>query len=86
MSFARLTRSAPAATTRCMKRGNSWSPKAKWVLPVLAAGPVMLGGCVQVEAPTEPIVIELNINIQSEVLVRLAEDANSTIEENADIF
>lgn len=45
-----------------------------------------LGACINVAAPEEPIVIELNINIRAEVLYRLAEDANNTIEENADIF
>ncbi|MBX7540434.1 YnbE family lipoprotein [Qipengyuania sp. GH29] len=45
-----------------------------------------LAGCVTVEAPTEPIVIELNVNIRQEVIYRLAEDAGNTIEENADIF
>ncbi len=45
-----------------------------------------LSGCVTVEAPTEPIVIELNVNIRQEVIYRLAEDAGNTIEENADIF
>lgn len=45
-----------------------------------------LGGCVTVEAPDEPIVIELNVNIRQEVIYRLAEDAGNTIEENADIF
>ena len=47
---------------------------------------MVLAGCIQVEAPTEPIVIELNINIRQEVIYRLAEDAGATIEENADIF
>jgi YnbE-like lipoprotein len=45
-----------------------------------------LTGCVTVNAPSEPIVIELNINITQEVIYRLAEDAGNTIEENADIF
>ncbi|EDL50543.1 YnbE family lipoprotein [Erythrobacter sp. SD-21] len=45
-----------------------------------------LAGCVTVEAPTEPIVIELNVNIRQEVIYRLAEDAGDTIENNADIF
>ncbi len=49
-------------------------------------GTVLLSGCVNVSAPSEPIVIELNINIRQEVIYRLAEDAASTIEENADIF
>lgn len=51
-----------------------------------AVGTMALGGCINVAAPEEPIVIELNINIRAEVLYRLAEDANNTIDENADIF
>lgn len=50
------------------------------------AGAVALAGCIQLEAPTEPIVIELNINVRQEVIYQLAEDARENIEENADIF
>ncbi|UIP05518.1 YnbE family lipoprotein [Erythrobacter sp. SDW2] len=50
------------------------------------AVPVMLGGCININAPAEPIVIELNINIRQEVIYRLAEDVKENIEENADIF
>lgn len=53
-------------------------------VPLLAS--LALGGCVTVNAPEEPIVIELNVNIRQEVIYRLAEDAGNTIEENADIF
>ena len=49
----------------------------------LAAG---LGACVTVKAPDKPIVIELNINIRQEVVYRLAQDADKTINENAGIF
>lgn len=45
-----------------------------------------LGGCINIAAPDEPIVIELNINIRQEVIYRLAQDAANTIDENADIF
>ncbi|MES2698982.1 MAG: YnbE family lipoprotein [Pseudomonadota bacterium] len=55
------------------------------IMMVMASLP-MLTGCVTVNAPAEPIVIELNINITQEVIYRLAEDAGNTIEENADIF
>ncbi|MCB2085828.1 MAG: YnbE family lipoprotein [Sphingomonadaceae bacterium] len=58
--------------------------RGKWAAAVLA--PFALGGCINVNAPTEPIVIELNINIRQEVIYQLAEDAGTTIEENADIF
>lgn len=54
-------------------------------VPVLAIVSV-LAGCITVNAPEEPIVIELNVNIRQEVIYRLAEDAGNTIEENADIF
>lgn len=56
-------------------------------LPVIAVlGLVALGGCVSVNAPDKPIVIELNINIRQEVIYRLATDANNTIEDNPEIF
>ena len=50
------------------------------------SGTVALGGCITVNAPEEPIVIEPNVNIRQEVIYRLAEDAGNTIEDNADIF
>ena len=50
---------------------------------ILSAG---LGGCINIAAPDQPIVIELNVNIRQEVIYRLAEDAANTIDENADIF
>ena len=55
---------------------------------LLAAGSLLAGlaGCINVTAPAEPIVIELNINIRQEVIYRLAEDAGNTIEENPGIF
>lgn len=46
--------------------------------------PVM--GCVTVNAPAEPIVIELNVNIKQEVLYRLVDSAEENIEENPEIF
>ncbi len=51
-----------------------------------ALGALALSGCINVNAPEEPIVIQLDINIRAEVLYRLAEDASNTIDENADIF
>ncbi|MBS0482473.1 MAG: YnbE family lipoprotein [Proteobacteria bacterium] len=60
--------------------------KKAWALGVLAGGVMTLGGCVSVNAPDKPIVIELNINIKQEVIYRLAADAGNTIEQNKDIF
>jgi len=45
-----------------------------------------LAGCVNVNAPAEPIVIELNVNIKQEVLYRLVDAAEQNIEANPEIF
>ena len=85
MKQGELTDRARLATTGTMQgRGG----KMRGTRRMTAAVPVMLalGGCITVNAPEEPIVIELNVNIRQEVIYRLAEDAGNTIEENADIF
>ncbi len=46
----------------------------------------MLSGCVSVNAPDKPIVIELNINIKQEVVYRLAPDAAATAKQNSGVF
>jgi hypothetical protein len=56
----------------------------RWLLAAAAAG--ALSGCVQVSAPDRPIVINLNINIRQEVIVRLQEDARRLIENNPGVF
>jgi len=76
------------------QRGHKVPMQEPWMIPmrtvrtmlVAMAGLPMLTGCVTVNAPAEPIVIELNINITQEVIYRLAEDAGNTIDDNAGIF
>ncbi len=54
------------------------------VLAVLA-----LGACtpkVQVEAPKEPITINLNVKLDAEVRVKLEEQADKDVQANPDIF
>lgn len=46
----------------------------------------MLSGCINIQAPDKPIVIQLDINIRADVVLALAEDAANTIEDNPDIF
>ena len=53
---------------------------------MMALGSALATGCVSVNAPSEPIVIELNINISQEVIYRLADDVRQNIEENPEIF
>ena len=69
-----------------LETGPLVSGRRMAAMAMAATGAAMLGGCISVNAPDKPIVIELNINIRQEVIYRLAEDAGNTIEENADIF
>ena len=58
------------------------------MLPALALL-LLLAGCqhrVQLEAPKEPIVINMNVKIEQEVRVRLEEDVEQLISENPDLF
>ena len=55
-------------------------------LSFLALCTVFTGGCVQVSAPEEPIVIELNINVEQTVDVNLQEDVENLIENNPELF
>ena len=45
-----------------------------------------LAGCVTVNAPDKPIVINLNISITQEVVYRLDGEAKSLIQQNPRIF
>ena len=86
MTFTKLTGIRAAATSLGLKNKPSGAGRMMAKAGMLVLGAAMLGGCINVSAPEEPIVIELNINIRQEVIYRLAEDAANTIEENADIF
>lgn len=81
MTDVKLTRRAFAAHTTSMTGARR---AAGAVIAMVGAS--VLSGCINLEAPDEPIVIELNINITQEVIYRLADDAENTIDENADIF
>ena len=57
-----------------------FKPSTKGAAAIAMLGTLaILPGCITVNAPEEPIVIE-------EVIYRLAEDAGNTIDQNADIF
>ena len=91
MTRLQLTDHAPLATTLPMqgqrsKRGGVLGLKGTLTVGMLVAGSLATGGCISVNAPDKPIVIELNINIQQEVVYRLAADADKTIEKNPEIF
>ncbi|MFC4255460.1 YnbE family lipoprotein [Croceibacterium xixiisoli] len=73
----------PAGTAGDHRRSRWWRAGTA---VMLMAGAIPAAGCISVNAPDKPIVIELNINITQEVIYRLAADAGNTIEENSDIF
>ncbi len=85
-----LTNRAHVATTGPMDRndnGKRWPARHRVsALGMLMGSALALGGCISVNAPDKPIVIELNINIKQEVVYRLAADADKTIDENSGIF
>ncbi len=92
MKSSRLTDLLPAARSSAMmaegmKGGKSgrFARRAR-VFLMGVAGAMTTAGCISVNAPDKPIVIELNINIKQEVIYRLAEDASNTIQSNPDIF
>ncbi|MBU3991993.1 MAG: YnbE family lipoprotein [Alphaproteobacteria bacterium] len=68
------------------KRGRCRGRKVALAAAVVMGGSMVLAGCVSVNAPDKPIVIELNINIKQEVIYRLAQDAGNTIDKNPEIF
>ena len=81
MIVPNLTKPArPAHTPRMRGRRRAIAG----VMVVL--GSALAGGCISVNAPNEPIVIELNINISQEVIYKLAGDVQQNIEENPEIF
>ena len=84
MIAAELTKLARKAHNPAMNGAKRRAASAARMLVLL--GLVPASGCITLEAPDKPIVIELNINITQEVIYRLAEDAGNTIDENAGIF
>ena len=76
-----------------MKAKQEASPSA---VTQMAGSALLLGGLlalavgctptVKVEAPKEPITINLNVKLDAEVRVKLEEQAQEDIQENPDIF
>lgn len=57
--------------------------------PLFVAAAVLAAGCqptVRMQAPKEPITINLNVKLDAEVRVKLEEQAQEDIEKNPDIF
>ena len=54
---------------------------ALWIVSLLACSPK-----VQVEAPKEPITINLNVKIEHEIRVKVDQDLENLFDEDDDIF
>ncbi len=73
---------------RALNRTIAWPGPAQ-ALPGLLLAAGLVAGCqptVQVEAPKEPITINLNIKLDADVRVRVEEQAKEDIKANPDIF
>ena len=68
--------------------GENLFPVAMKSGAVLAAAGVFCAACatIKVEAPDKPIEINLNVNIQQEVRVKLEREVEDLIANNPDIF
>lgn len=55
----------------------------EWMMMWVAAA---LGGCVNVATPDKPIVINLNIKITADVVVKLDKESQKVIQQNPGIF
>lgn len=64
------------------------SASIRGVTRTMILGAMLIGssGCVTVNAPDKPIVINLNISITQEVVYRLDGEAKSLIQSNPGIF
>ena len=61
-----------------------WTSAAKFAAAIAVAVP--LNGCITVKAPDKPIDVNLNVTISQQVVVRLASDVQTMIQQNPQAF
>ena len=72
-----------------MAIGSGSKSGRKWLAAFVLCGALALAACeptVKVEAPKEPITINLNIKLDAEVRVKLEERAKQDIKTNPGVF
>ena len=77
MMHAMLTLGRSDANSAAMKRIMALSG---------SVATLALGGCVQIQAPSKPIEINLNVNIRQEVVLSLKKDAQDLVTNNPELF
>lgn len=77
-------------TATMREKGDFASAGRPWRMAMTMMGAIgttgTLGGCVTINAPDKPIVINLNINITQEVVYKLDGEAKNLIQDNPGIF
>jgi hypothetical protein len=72
--------------TQAKDRPSNSAMKQAVTIAALMASAAATGGCVTVNAPDKPIVINLNISVTQEVVYRLDNQAKSLIQSQPGIF
>lgn len=70
----------------CAAGNRATMASMRRTMTVLALAGGMTGGCVTINAPDKPIVINLNIAITQEVVYRLDGEAKALIQQNPGTF
>ena len=89
LSVERLSACAPSIRLACLNCYAMGPMSAPHRTVFAIAALLLAAGCqptVQVEAPKEPITINLNVKVDAEVRVKLEEQAEKDIENNPEIF
>lgn len=80
----------PQSGVTAVTFSHNSGPLAPWIgvltLAVVAASAAACQPTVKVEAPKEPITINLNVKLDADVRVKLEEQAEQDIDDNPDIF
>lgn len=85
----RQTATQRTVTYRAPRPARHRTGPRRWAIACGAAGLLALAACqptVRVEAPREPITINLNVKLDADVRVRLEETARKDISSNPGIF
>ena len=89
MSYALMTVSGDESALQSAQSQKQRSLPVVYRFAALAAACGLMAACqptVRVEAPKEPITINLNVKLDAEVRLKLEEQAREEVEANPDIF
>ena len=85
MNAVKLTNRARPAHKLPMDRGRNTRARLG-ALAMVMLGSSLAGGCISVNAPDKPIVINLNVKIEQEVRIKVERDVEDLLKSNPDLF